>query len=189
MNDLPDPRRYPRQGAAAPEAEALHALAERSLAAATAQDSDVADEAIAAMLDAMLARGDGEALAAALDSAPTLAIYRHLWRSLSRLARGGRGASDGLAVTLFAIPVVIIAVRSAGTATAAPLSGRRSRRRCARRRAARAQRAVRQPIVRARKCARDSRCDRRGAASRATCVKCARGGARSRWHSRRRRSR
>ncbi len=135
------------------------------------------------------ARGWRRHWRAVLDSAPTLAVYRHLWRSLSRLARGARGASDGLAVTLFAIPVVIIAAPFGRHRDGDAAVRGRSRRRCARRRAARARRAVRQPIVRARKCARDGRCDRRGAAPRAACLKCARGGARSRWHSRRRRSR
>ena len=97
MTELPDPRRYAHPGAAMPEAAALHDLAARSLGVATAQESDVLDAAIASALDAMLVRGDGAALAAVLDSAPTLAFYRYLWRSLSRLAntaRHARGASQ-----------------------------------------------------------------------------------------------
>jgi hypothetical protein len=122
MNDLPDPRRFPDPDAAAPEAAALHALASRSLAAATVQEADALDAAIAATLDAMLARGNGDALAAVLDSAPTLDTYRHLWRSLSRLAGGARAAGDGLALTLFAIPIVIVAAPApdAGAATRLP---------------------------------------------------------------------
>lgn len=123
MNDLPDPRRFPLRDAAGPEAAALHALAARSLAAATAQDAGALDDALASTLDALLARGDGEALAAVLDSAPTLAVYRHLWRSLSRLARAAHDASDGPAVTLFAIPIVIIAATPGGTGTATRLVG------------------------------------------------------------------
>lgn len=123
MNELPDPRRYAQPDAAEPEAAALHALAARSLAAATAQASDVLDDAITSTLDAMLVRGDGAALAAVLDSAPTLAVYRHVWRSLSRLASWARHASDGLAVTLFAIPVVIVAAAPGGTGTSTRLPG------------------------------------------------------------------
>ena len=123
LHDLPDPRRYPDPDAASPGAAALHALAARSLTAATAQDADALDGAIASTLDAMLARGDGDALTDVLDSASTPAVYRHLWRSLSRTASVARGAGDGLAVTLFAIPLVIVAATSAERGTPARLQG------------------------------------------------------------------
>lgn len=121
--DLPDPRHYPHAGEAPPEAAALHALAARSLAAATGQDAGALDDAIASLLDAMLARGDGAGLAAVLDSAPTLAIHRHLWRSLCRLAGTARDGDDGLGVTLFAIPIVIVAALSRGNVAATRLPG------------------------------------------------------------------
>ena len=123
MNELPDPRRYAHPGAAVPEAAALHDLAARSLGAATAQESGVLDGAIASALEAMLARVDGAALAVVLDSAPTLAVYRHLWRTLSRLASTARHANDGLAVTLFAIPVVIVAAVSGNAELPTQLPG------------------------------------------------------------------
>jgi hypothetical protein len=123
MNNLPDPRRPPDAEEAAPEAAALHALAARSLSAATGQDADALDAAIASKLDAMLAGGDGAGLAAVLDSAPSLAVHRHLWRSLSRLARTVREADDRLGVTLFAIPIVIVTVASGRNEASTRLPG------------------------------------------------------------------
>ena len=101
----------------------MHALAARSLAAATAQEADALDGAIASTLHAMLARGNGEALAHALDSSSTPAIYRHLWRSLSRISAVAHRAGDRLAVTLFAIPLVIVAATSAERGAPARLPG------------------------------------------------------------------
>jgi hypothetical protein len=123
MNDLPDPRRRPHAGIAAPEAAALHALAARSLGAATGQEADALDAAIDSGLDAMLSRGDGAGLAAVLDSAPTLAVHRHLWRSLSRLVRATRDGDGGLRVTLFAIPIVVVAAALGGTEASTRVPG------------------------------------------------------------------
>lgn len=123
MNELPDPRRYPPASAADPAAFNLHQLAARSLAAPTSQDADALDRAIGSALEGLLAQHDGAALAAVLDSAPTLAVHRHLWRTLSRLAGAARGANDSLGVTLFAIPVVIVAALASGSSAPARLSG------------------------------------------------------------------
>ena len=123
MNDLPDPRRYPPAGAGGPATAGLHELAMRSLCAATAQEADRLDAAIASALGALLAGEDGAALAGVLDSAPTLDVYRHLWRSLSRLAGVAHGTREGLGVTLFAIPVVIVAGLAPGTETPTRVPG------------------------------------------------------------------
>lgn len=112
-SDLPDPRRYPSPSGASQEAATLHALAQRGLTAA-AQDTDALDCKIASVLGAMLTRGDGAALADAVRCAPSLAVYRHLWRALSRRALVTPEPGAGLAVTLFAIPVVIVVATTRG---------------------------------------------------------------------------
>ena len=86
MHAFPDPRRYALPGTASAEASALHDLAAHSLAGETGQAADGFDEAIATRLAAILDRGDGATLASTLDAAPTLAVYRHLWRCIARLA-------------------------------------------------------------------------------------------------------
>jgi hypothetical protein len=54
--------------------------------------------------------GDGADLAALLDTAPSVAVARHLWRQLEAAWRD-RTAADagGVTVTLFALPIVIVA--------------------------------------------------------------------------------
>jgi hypothetical protein len=109
MIDLPDPRMPGDASPGDPASRALHALADASLVATTGQDADAKDARIVAAIRSLLDRGDGDALARTLDSAPTLAIRRHLWRALSREAGIARAAGDGVGVTLFAIPVVFVA--------------------------------------------------------------------------------
>ena len=108
MDALSDPRRFPDPEAAPSFAAALHALAANSLGASTGRDADANDATIRGRLEDLVALGDGEALADVLTFAPTLAVYRHLWRLVSRLAGTARDAGGGLAVTLFAIPVVVV---------------------------------------------------------------------------------
>ncbi len=55
----------------------------------------------------------GERLAAVFATAPTAAIYRHLWRLLAQCAPESAAASR-LKVTVFALPVVIVAGLDAG---------------------------------------------------------------------------
>ena len=111
MSDIDDPRVW---SAAAPSSQAaeLHALAAASLGAATAQDSDRHDAKIVRRLRALLDAEDGGALAALFDAAPGAAVYRHLWRLLTR----AEGASDGdaLRATVFALPVVVVAALADG---------------------------------------------------------------------------
>ena len=123
MHELPDPRVRAHPAAHDPAATALYALAEASLHAATGQEADAPDAAIAAGIAGLIARSDGAALARLLDDAPTIAIYRHLWRALSREAGAARSTGDALGVTLFAIPLVIVArATNAGATLPAVLS-------------------------------------------------------------------
>ncbi len=70
----------------------------------------------------MLGEADGSALASLLGGAPSLAIYRHLWRIVVRESEGRRNRGDSLA-TLFAIPVVIVASASGSAKTPVRLPG------------------------------------------------------------------
>jgi hypothetical protein len=56
----------------------------------------------------LLAPGQGERLAAVFATAPSVAIYRHLWRLLAQCEHG-LGPAGGLTVTMFALPVIIVA--------------------------------------------------------------------------------
>ena len=84
----------------------MHALALASLGAATSQDADREDARIADAFAAMIAAADGDALALAFDSAPSAAVYRHLWRSLARVEDAPRAA--GLSARIFALPLTLI---------------------------------------------------------------------------------
>ena len=109
MNELPDPRVRAHPAAHDAAAASIYALAEASLHAVTGQEADASDARIAAGIAGLLARSDGKSLARLLDHAPTIAIYRHVWRVLTREAGAARAAGDALGVTLFAIPIVIVA--------------------------------------------------------------------------------
>ena len=104
-----------------PDVAAIYRQAEASLAAETGQDADAADQAIRAALAARLA-GDGALLAALFASAPSVAVARHLWRLLDALCHPASGPAAGLAVTVFAIPVVVVAGIE-GAATGGTLPG------------------------------------------------------------------
>lgn len=120
MSSLPDPRRFPLRPNAAPEAQRLYALAEASLGASTRDEADRSDDAIGREIGAML-RADGDGLSRLLDGAPSVAVYRHLWRSLARQSAASR-AGD-VVMTLFAIPVCIVAATTAGAGARAIVSG------------------------------------------------------------------
>ncbi len=108
VTGLTDPRVFPPPGAAAPENARLHALAADALAAPTRQEADALDRTLRAELAQMLA-ADGAALASLFASAPTVAVTRHLWRLLDAAWRDGTVAdAPGLALLLFAIPVVVV---------------------------------------------------------------------------------
>jgi len=105
---IADPRTFPDATAAPAAARSLYALAEASLAAETGQRAEAIDRELRSLLAARLA-ADGPELAAILAGAPSVAVTRHLWRALDagwREAAAPAGA--GLAVTVFALPLVIV---------------------------------------------------------------------------------
>jgi hypothetical protein len=108
---IADPRTFPDVCAAPAATRALYALAEESLAAESGHRSEMIDRALIAALRASLAvDADGDVLAAAIATAPSVATARHLWRALDaawREAVAPEGA--GLAVSVFALPLVIVA--------------------------------------------------------------------------------
>ena len=107
----PDPRVFPDIGSATESARELYALAERSLRAETAQRADAFDRELREALFARLVAG-GPELAAMLAGAPSVDVARHLWRSLDAAWRDAAPAGDSaLAVTLFALPLVIVVGR------------------------------------------------------------------------------
>src|SRR5216117_1851565 len=119
---MDDPRSYPAPGAAPARFAALHALAEASLASATGQEASARDLALGAELESLLQPGNGDSLAQLFASAPSSAIYRHLWRLLAERERAG-APDPSLLVRVFALPVIIVAgceeTLSAPTALAA----------------------------------------------------------------------
>ncbi len=108
---IDDPRQFCDAADAPREAALLHAQTAASLSAVTGQESAALDQEIGAALRSL----DGANLAAAFASAPSSAVYRHLWRLLEL---GSKVASANEVVgTTFALPVVII-VASEGSGTA-----------------------------------------------------------------------
>jgi hypothetical protein len=103
---VPDPRAFPVIESAPTEIRDLYALAEASLAAESQQRADACDRELRGALAQRL-RGNGAALAAAVSGAPSVAVTRHLWRALDVVWRAAP-ADDGLAVTVFALPLVIV---------------------------------------------------------------------------------
>lgn len=126
MADVADPRSFSDSAAAPDDAREAHALAQASLAAASGQDAQAADAALDALIDCELAAADareaGRRLAQWLASAPSIAVHRHLWRALvHRAAVPPRG--EHIAVTLFAIPLVIVAGVGGGPQACATVPG------------------------------------------------------------------
>lgn len=127
--ELPDPRvRTTRNDTRwQPVIERIESSLAATSAAAAAADDDAIDRAITGALDASPgdgARDDGRAtLAALFDAAPSPVAYRHLWRRLTQVmsVAAPRGR-DTVAVTLFAIPLVIVTGREDGE-SAAQLAG------------------------------------------------------------------
>jgi hypothetical protein len=107
--DIADPRTFSEP------AEPLHAplieLAEASLAATSAARADAIDRTLTAALAERLEAGDALLLAALIAAAPSVAIARQLWRRLIDAwgLASRRSAAGGVAATLFAVPVVVIA--------------------------------------------------------------------------------
>lgn len=116
---MDDPRTFPDADAAPPEFAHLHRLAATSLAASTGQESTAVDVRLTAALDALATAPAGAPLAQLFATAPSGAIYRHLWRLL---AQREAAAPTTLRPHVFAIPVVIVAgLEAPGTAASATL--------------------------------------------------------------------
>ncbi len=109
-NPVPDPRVFPDIGAATESARGLYALAEQSLRAETAQRADAFERELREALLARLIAGGAE-LAAMLAGAPSVEVTRHLWRSLDAAWREATPDGATLAVTMFALPLVIVVGR------------------------------------------------------------------------------
>jgi len=108
FSTLADPRRFPDVRDAAPADAMLHALAAESLTAESRQRADALDDELRCELKKRLG-ADGAALAALFASAPSVAVTRHLWRQLDAAWRAGPFTRHtGLALSLFALPIVIV---------------------------------------------------------------------------------
>ena len=85
-------------------------LAEASLAASSSSRADAIDRTLTAALALRLEAGDAPFLAELIAAAPSVAVARQLWRRLIDAWRAAsrKDAAEGLAATLFAIPVVVI---------------------------------------------------------------------------------
>ena len=126
MIDIPEPRSFPDAATASAGARHAYRLAEAALSAETGQDAQAHDDELAGLIRRTLDGGGGEgaagdALAAWLAGAPSVAVHRKLWRGFVREAE--RRPSEGLAVTLFAIPLVIVAGVAGGADARVVLSG------------------------------------------------------------------
>jgi hypothetical protein len=107
--DIADPRTFSEP--AVPAHAPLIELAEASLAATSAARADAIDRTLTAALAERLESGDALLLAALIAAAPSVAIARQLWRRLIDAwgLASRRSAAGGVAATLFAVPVVVIA--------------------------------------------------------------------------------
>jgi hypothetical protein len=121
MPEIDDPRAFPDPAAAPSSAARLHGLVAASQAAATAQESTAFDAEIRQALGAVLAPGRGEDLAAVFATAPSAAVHRHLWRLLAECERAPRPAGT-LNVTVFALPVIVVAGIEGGSDAHATLT-------------------------------------------------------------------
>ena len=119
---IADPRSFPDVDDASPAAAACYALAQASLAAEHGQQAEVCDAELRRALTAQL-KGDGAVLAATINGSPSVAVARHLWRTLDAAWRAiPDAAGAGIALTVFAIPVVVVAGLDSATGHAT-LSG------------------------------------------------------------------
>jgi len=112
MIELSDPRTFPDPATAPAAAARMHALATASLGAGAQGEADARDREIDAELARLVTAGDGDALAAVLASAPSVAVHRHVWRALARHLAKPVDAEAGVGVALFALPVVLVTGRT-----------------------------------------------------------------------------
>lgn len=118
---FPDPRVFVDAAATAEDAH-CYSLAQASLTAATGSESMQVDRRLAALLSEYLA-GDGTALARVVSGAPSVDVHRHLVRVLASFTAAQASGADALALTLFAIPVVLVAGVQGDASARALLSG------------------------------------------------------------------
>ena len=111
-DELPDPRSAPDPADVPAWAAEVHALAIAGLDA-TGRAADALDEVLSRRLCRMLDDEDGEALDALVRLAPSVAVARHVSRALAGLALHPRSDDDALALTLFALPIVVVAATTA----------------------------------------------------------------------------
>ena len=115
---IADPRVFPDASAAPAAVRALYALAEESLASESGHRAEAVDRALIEAFRASLADADGEALAAAISRVrhPSRPPATCGVRSTPHGAnRGAEGA--GLAISVFALPLVIVAGIESGKGT------------------------------------------------------------------------
>jgi len=106
-NALPDPRLFRAPDDAPADAAAVYGAADTALAAPTQQEADRADLSLRRRVRSAL-DGDGGALAALIDGAPSVAVARHLVRQLDLAWREDEATAGGVTAHLFAVPVVVV---------------------------------------------------------------------------------
>jgi hypothetical protein len=119
--ELPDPRVPSHKPATA----ALPALvaAGAGLEATASTASDVAEHAVDGALQSALDDRSGATLSALFGAAPSVAVYRHLWRRLAAVAARPRAVTGELALTLFALPLVVVTAPDGDAGDGAMLPG------------------------------------------------------------------
>ena len=110
--DITDPRSFPERTDAAFAAQIE--LAAASLGSSSTARAAEFDQTLTGDLARVLRSGDASWIERLMAAAPSAAIGRHLWRRLLvAWDEASRGVGErGLAVTLFALPIVIVAGRS-----------------------------------------------------------------------------
>ena len=109
--ELDDPRRW------APAIMVPFDEAARAIDAKTQADADVHDAQVRAWLRDAVQTADGERLARIFANAPAPALARHLRRLLAEIEREHSSAADGLATSLFAIPVIVVTAQESRIAS------------------------------------------------------------------------
>jgi len=112
---FPDPRIYAPEASDEPRAH-WYALAEAALDASTSTARDAADAALNDALRVALAH-DAASVEHAVDNAPSPFTARRLWRAADEIWRAVE-EGEALAVTLFALPLVMVVGANPDTETA-----------------------------------------------------------------------
>jgi hypothetical protein len=117
--DITDPRRFPERADAAFDAQIE--LAASSLGSSSTARAAELDQTLTCDLVRVLRSGDASWIEGLLAAAPSAEIRRHFWRRLLVAwdDASRRVGEPGLAVTLFALPIVIVAGRSSEAARTA----------------------------------------------------------------------